>query len=164
VDCGFERDSAALPETPCSVVIWGGKGRRSQLRWKMLISNFKAMRGKKRTYNRRDSQMVTHSSTSRPVQCLCMAERTGCPVLTDLWSYVTVAVCIKLVTLSLTTRHSRFKSCSRVALANRLSERRDGTHPSNWSKMHDQCSIDVRIMLDLAMSASVAAPRVSPVP
>jgi hypothetical protein len=32
--------------------------------------------------------MVTHSSTSRPVQCLCTAERTGCPVLTDLWSYV----------------------------------------------------------------------------
>ena len=43
---------------------------------------------KAKTYNRRDSQMVTHSSTSRPVQCLCMAERTGCPVLTDLWSYV----------------------------------------------------------------------------
>ena len=43
---------------------------------------------KTKTYNRRDSQMVTHSSTSRPVQCLCMAERTGCPVLTDLWSYV----------------------------------------------------------------------------
>jgi hypothetical protein len=42
----------------------------------------------KKTYNRRDSQMVTHSSTSRPVQCLCMAERTGCPVFTDLWSYV----------------------------------------------------------------------------
>jgi hypothetical protein len=42
----------------------------------------------KGTYNRRDSQMVTHSSTSRPVQCLCMAERTGCPVFTDLWSYV----------------------------------------------------------------------------
>jgi hypothetical protein len=34
--------------------------------------------------------MVTHSSTSRPVQCLCMAERTGCPVFTDLWSYVLV--------------------------------------------------------------------------
>jgi hypothetical protein len=32
--------------------------------------------------------MVTHSSTSRPVQCSCMAERTGCPVFTDLWSYV----------------------------------------------------------------------------
>jgi hypothetical protein len=36
--------------------------------------------------------MVTHSSTSRPVQCLCMAERTGCPVLTDLWSYVLVSL------------------------------------------------------------------------
>jgi hypothetical protein len=35
--------------------------------------------------------MVTHSSTSRPVQCLCMAERTGCPVLTDLWSYVLIS-------------------------------------------------------------------------
>jgi hypothetical protein len=45
---------------------------------------------KTKTYNRRDSQMVTHSSTSRPVQCLCMAERTGCPVLTDLWSYVEI--------------------------------------------------------------------------
>jgi hypothetical protein len=33
---------------------------------------------KSKTYNRRDSQMVTHSSTSRPVQCLCMAERTEC--------------------------------------------------------------------------------------
>ena len=32
----------------------------------------------KETYNRRDSQMVTHSSTSRLVQCLCMAERTEC--------------------------------------------------------------------------------------
>jgi hypothetical protein len=63
----------------------------------MLISMFKAIRGKNaKTYNRRDSQMVTHSSTSRPVQCLCMAERTGCPVLTDLWSYVTVAVYITL--------------------------------------------------------------------
>jgi hypothetical protein len=45
-------------------------------------------KSKTKTYNRRDSQMVTHSSTSRPVQCLCMAERTGCPVFTDLWSYV----------------------------------------------------------------------------
>jgi hypothetical protein len=36
--------------------------------------------------------MVTHSSTSRPVQCLCMAERTGCPVLTDLWSYVLISL------------------------------------------------------------------------
>jgi hypothetical protein len=53
------------------------------------IRKYKRDQSKKtKTYNRRDSQMVTHSSTSRPVQCLCMAERTGCPVLTDLWSYV----------------------------------------------------------------------------
>jgi hypothetical protein len=51
-------------------------------------SEFIVSSKKAKTYNRRDSQMVTHSSTSRPVQCLCMAERTGCPVLTDLWSYV----------------------------------------------------------------------------
>ena len=41
--------------------------------------------------------MVTHSSTSRPVQCLCMAERTGCPVLTDLWSYVSVNQCSDII-------------------------------------------------------------------
>ena len=27
--------------------------------------------------------MVTHSNTSRPVQCLCMAERTEYTVVTD---------------------------------------------------------------------------------
>jgi hypothetical protein len=52
-----------------------------------------------KTYNRRDSQMVTHSSTSRPVQCLCMAERTGCPVFTDLWSYVSLLNRSKLIKL-----------------------------------------------------------------
>jgi hypothetical protein len=40
--------------------------------------------------------MVTHSSTSRPVQCLCMAERTGCPVLTDLWSYVSLLLVLTI--------------------------------------------------------------------
>jgi hypothetical protein len=56
---------------------------------------------KTNTYNRRDSQMVTHSSTSRPVQCLCMAERTGCPVFTDLWSYVTIPLLWLKIELSL---------------------------------------------------------------
>jgi hypothetical protein len=55
-----------------------------------------------KTYNRRDSQMVTHSSTSRPVQCLCMAERTGCPVLTDLWSYVSTKPELYVVKISTT--------------------------------------------------------------
>jgi hypothetical protein len=55
--------------------------------------------------------MVTHSSTSRPVQCLCMAERTGCPVLTDLWSYVLVAVVVYPMMLPVThSRKPRFES------------------------------------------------------
>jgi hypothetical protein len=58
------------------------------------IREMEVFSAKAKTYNRRDSQMVTHSSTSRPVQCLCMAERTGCPVLTDLWSYV---LCVQLL-------------------------------------------------------------------
>jgi hypothetical protein len=36
--------------------------------------------------------MVTHSSTNRPAQCLCVAERTGCPVFTNLWSYVFTSI------------------------------------------------------------------------
>ena len=63
---------------------WGRRGEARQgKKWTTRIK-------KTKTYNRRDSQMVTHSSTSRPVQCLCMAERTGCPVFTDLWSYVLI--------------------------------------------------------------------------
>jgi hypothetical protein len=32
--------------------------------------------------------VVTHPTTNSPIQGLCMAERTGCPFLLDLWSYV----------------------------------------------------------------------------
>jgi hypothetical protein len=63
---------------------------RSHSRSPSLSRDLRSSIKKAKTYNRRDSQMVTHSSTSRPVQCLCMAERTGCPVLTDLWSYVPI--------------------------------------------------------------------------
>jgi hypothetical protein len=56
--------------------------------------------------------MVTHSSTSRPVQCLCMAERTGCPVFTDLWSYVLIrllmAVMIIINSVSDTSKEAHF--------------------------------------------------------
>jgi hypothetical protein len=97
VDIGFERGCVALLEIQCSIAIRRGKRRmKLQLGWKMISGvlcgrclSLEMMGKKTKTYNRRDSQMVTHSSTSRPVQCLCMAERTGCPVLTDLWSYVT---------------------------------------------------------------------------
>ena len=43
------------------------------------------------THNSRYSLMVTHLTTNLPIWCLSMAERTGCPVLTSLWSYVLVA-------------------------------------------------------------------------
>jgi hypothetical protein len=70
-----------------------------------------------KTYNRRDSQMVTHSSTSRPVQCLCMAERTGCPALTDLWSYV-------LIVLT-----SAFRKCGILAFPKSIESISSNQHP-----------------------------------
>nr|POE77820.1 hypothetical protein CFP56_09463 [Quercus suber] len=47
---------------------------------------------KAKTYNSEDSHVVTHRTTNSPVDCLCMAERTGCPVLSRLWSYVLILV------------------------------------------------------------------------
>ncbi|KAH0123407.1 hypothetical protein KCU67_g17835, partial [Aureobasidium melanogenum] len=35
---------------------------------------------RRKTYSSRDSHVVTHRSTNLPFNCLCMAERTGCPV------------------------------------------------------------------------------------
>ncbi|KAJ9155818.1 hypothetical protein NKR19_g4440 [Coniochaeta hoffmannii] len=45
-------------------------------------------KGKKETYNTRDSPVVTHPSTSLAIVCLSMGERTGSRVLRRLWSYV----------------------------------------------------------------------------
>ncbi|KAH0335536.1 hypothetical protein KCU81_g8984, partial [Aureobasidium melanogenum] len=42
----------------------------------MMLRNKK----KSKTYSSRDSHVVTHRSTNLPFNCLCMAERTGCPV------------------------------------------------------------------------------------
>ena len=47
-------------------------------------------RKKTKTYNSRDSLVVTHPTTNRPACGLSMAERTGSPVFHTLWSYVTV--------------------------------------------------------------------------
>jgi hypothetical protein len=55
--------------------------------------------------------MVTHSSTSRPVQCLCMAERTGCPVFTDLWSYVLVLEVQVVMSLTVVKIDALGRSC-----------------------------------------------------
>ncbi|PYH88967.1 hypothetical protein BO71DRAFT_337702, partial [Aspergillus ellipticus CBS 707.79] len=43
-----------------------------------------------KTYNRRDSLVVTHPTTNLPACGLSTAERTGSPVLHTLWSYVIV--------------------------------------------------------------------------
>ena len=43
---------------------------------------------KRKTYNSRDSHVVTHHTTNRPACGLSTAERTGSPVLHTLWSYV----------------------------------------------------------------------------
>ena len=41
-----------------------------------------------KTYNSWYSLVVTHPTTNQPISSLCMAERTGCPILLSLWSYV----------------------------------------------------------------------------
>ena len=43
---------------------------------------------KTKTYNSRDSHVVTHHTTNLPACGLSTAERTGSPVLHTLWSYV----------------------------------------------------------------------------
>jgi hypothetical protein len=43
---------------------------------------------KTKTYNSGYSLVVTDPTTNPPIWSLCMAERTGCPVLSNLWSYV----------------------------------------------------------------------------
>ena len=45
-------------------------------------------RKKTKTYNSRDSLVVTHPTTNRPACGLSTAERTGSPVFHTLWSYV----------------------------------------------------------------------------
>ncbi|KAH0377125.1 hypothetical protein KCU92_g9427, partial [Aureobasidium melanogenum] len=44
------------------------------------IGSPRIRRCKNKTYSSRDSHVVTHRSTNLPFNCLCMAERTGCPV------------------------------------------------------------------------------------
>ncbi|KAG9536820.1 WD40 repeat-like protein, partial [Aureobasidium melanogenum] len=41
---------------------------------------FRGIKRRSKTYSSRDSHVVTHRSTNLPFNCLCMAERTGCPV------------------------------------------------------------------------------------
>ena len=54
---------------------------------------------KTKTYNSRDSLVVTHPTTNRPACGLSTAERTGSPVFHTLWSYVLISV-MKLLKIS----------------------------------------------------------------
>jgi hypothetical protein len=64
---------------------------------------------KRKTYSSRDSHVVTHRSTNLPFNCLCMAERTGCPVFSWLWPYV-------LDLLSCRNLISWWESCSMTGI------------------------------------------------
>ena len=58
---------------------------------RLILMLFEEKKGKKKkTYNSRDSLVVTHPTTNRPACGLSTAERTGSPVLHTLWSYVLV--------------------------------------------------------------------------
>jgi hypothetical protein len=75
--------------------------------------------------------MVTYFSTSRVVQCLYMAERTRCPVLIDLWLYVTVVVyadIYRLIEWLLTRSPSTIPLASTTHFA-----AAEGTTRSGWS-------------------------------
>ncbi|KAJ5296515.1 uncharacterized protein N7443_007408, partial [Penicillium atrosanguineum] len=58
------------------------------------ISRQKAVsksKNKTKTYNSRDSLVVTHPTTNLPACGLSTAERTGSPVLHTLWSYLSLS-------------------------------------------------------------------------
>ena len=48
---------------------------------------------KNKTYSSGYSHVVTHRSTNPPIRSLSMPERTGWPVLYDLWPYVLIMAC-----------------------------------------------------------------------
>jgi hypothetical protein len=52
------------------------------------MQNAKEEEEKSKTYDSWHSLMVTHLTTTQPVRCLNMAERTGSLVFNVLWSYV----------------------------------------------------------------------------
>ena len=45
-----------------------------------------------KTYNSEDSRVVTHRTTSSPISCVCIEDRTGFAIFSFLWSYVVVMV------------------------------------------------------------------------
>jgi hypothetical protein len=63
---------------------------KEELAQREMVEFFRGAKRMSKTYNSRDSPMVTHLTTNPPVSCLNIAEQTGCVVLKILWSYVKV--------------------------------------------------------------------------
>ena len=69
---------------------WGKK--RTELKELKELKELRERRKRRKkglTYNSGDSLVVTHRTTSPPVQCLISAEQTGRDISIGLWSYVT---------------------------------------------------------------------------
>ncbi|KAK0639039.1 hypothetical protein B0T16DRAFT_360265, partial [Cercophora newfieldiana] len=60
----------------------------SHLHLLTTISRLIAKRGKNKTYNTRDSLVVSHPTTSLALTGLSMGERTGSRIFQWVWSYV----------------------------------------------------------------------------
>ncbi|KAJ5140498.1 hypothetical protein N7448_003906 [Penicillium atrosanguineum] len=66
----------------------GTKGLKIRAARELSRTNKKKTSKPPKTYNSRDSLVVTHPTTNLPACGLSTAERTGSPVLHTLWSYV----------------------------------------------------------------------------
>ena len=77
------------------------------------ISFRKIIKKKRKTYNSRDSLVVTHPTTNRPACGLSTAERTGSPVFHTLWSYVLVLHVAWYLTTSYISSPSTLRGYSR---------------------------------------------------
>ena len=76
-----------LPSLPLSTL--------TSLQKNKMICSLRSQKTK--TYNSRDSLVVTHPTTNRPACGLSTAERTGSPVFHTLWSYVPAFSCIMIL-------------------------------------------------------------------
>jgi len=61
------------------------KKKNFNLKTKIVEKLYILNKNKIKTYNSKPSLMVTHSSTTLPIWSLCMAERTGCPFLSEVY-------------------------------------------------------------------------------
>jgi hypothetical protein len=73
------------PHTPEACVRTGEEGKRA-LGAGLVGGVWRSKKAITITYNSRDSLLVTHATTSRPIHGLNIGERTGTVIFHDLWS------------------------------------------------------------------------------